>query len=248
MKHRYLIAPLFACTILIGGCVADNWQDTAKTLLDSASSASSTSQSASLSTEQITLGLKEALSIGTQHVVAQLGAKGGFNADPKIRIPLPASLAKVDTALKAVGLGRLTSDLESRMNEAAELAVPQAKELFLNSIKQMTIADARQILSSQQDAATQYLRRTMGDELAQKIQPIVNSTLAQTGAIQAYDRVTGEYAALPFISGAKTDINNYVTSKAMDGIFYYVAQEEAGIRQNPAKRTTEILKTVFGAQ
>lgn len=247
MKISHITTALFLCTALTTGCVADNWQQTAQTILDSGAFPSA-NQGAGLSTEQIGLGLKEALSVGTQHVVGQLGTKGGFNLDPKIKIPLPATLAKVDTALKAVGMGQLTGDLETRMNEAAELAVPQAKELFLNSIRQMTIADARQILSGQQDAATQYLRRTMGEELSKKIQPIVGNTLAQTGAVRAYDSVTSNYAALPFISGAKTDLNNYVTSKAMDGIFYYVAQEEAAIRQNPAKRTTELLRTVFGAQ
>lgn len=245
MKNRLLITSLLISAALTSACVSDDWQNTASSILNTQMGTSSSASS--LTTAQITQGLKEALRVGTGTVVSQLGKSGGFNLDPKIRIPLPANLAKVDTALTAIGMGRLTDDLETKMNSAAELATVQAKELFLQSIQQMTIDDARQILSSQQDAATQYLRRTMGQELASRIQPIVQSTLAQTGAIKAYDTVTSQYAALPFVSGLKTDVNNYVAEKAMDGIFYYVAQEEAAIRQNPAKRTTEILKIVFGS-
>ncbi len=245
MKHPLLTACLLAPLLVTTGCVSDDFGDQARTLLGSTLSAS---QGAGLSTEQITLGLKEALNVGTRVVVAQLGRTGGFNLDPTIRIPLPPAFTKADAALKAVGLGKLTGDLENKMNEAAELAVPQAQALFVNAISKMTIADARNILSGQQDAATQYLRQTMGAELATKIQPIVTNTLAQTGAVQAYDRVLGQYAALPFLSNVKTDLNNYVTNKALDGVFYYVAQEESAIRQDPAKRTTEILKTVFGSR
>lgn len=244
MNKNYIVLSLSAI-LLTSACVSDDWQNTASSILNAQMGTSSAASS--LTTAQITQGLKEALRVGTTTVTAQLGKSGGFNFDPKIHIPLPSTLTKVDAALTAVGMGRLTDDLETKMNSAAELATVQAKELFLQSIQQMTIADARQILSSQQDAATQYLRRTMGQELAARIQPIVQNTLAQTGTIKAYDSVTSQYAALPFISGLKTDMNNYVTEKAIDGIFYYVAQEEAAIRQNPAKRTTEILRTVFGA-
>lgn len=237
------IIPSIAVMITLTGCVADNWQDTARVLMDTPSSSASLS---GLSTEQIVSGLKEALRVGSSDVVSQLGKTGGFNLDPKIRIPLPATLAKVDTGLKTIGMGQLTDDLQVRMNNAAEQATAQALPLFINAIQQMTIADARSILSGQQDAATQYLRKTMGTELAQKIQPIVGTTLQQAGAVQAYDRVMGQYAAMPLVSGVKTDLNNFVTEKAMDGIFYYVAREEAAIRANPAKRTTEILRTVFG--
>lgn len=245
-RFSFLAAAAVGC-IGLSACTTDDWQGTAQSIFDGVTSPSAT-QGAGLTVAQITQGLKEALNVGTTSVVSQLGKNGGFNLDPKIRIPLPATLAKVDGALKTVGLGHLTGDLQNRMNSAAELATVQGKELFFDAIRQMTIADARQILSGQQDAATQYLRRTMGEALAARMKPIVNDTLAQAGAIKAYDSVMGQYAALPFVSGVKTDLNDYVTGKAMDGVFYYVAQEEAAIRQNPAKRTTEILRTVFGSQ
>ncbi len=247
MKKSALLALTSAMSlVLVSACVSDDWQGVANSVLQG--TAQSGVSASALTSEQIAAGLREALSVGSREVTAQLGQTGGFNLDPQIRIPLPATLAKVHTALSAVGMGGMTSDLETRMNAAAEQAAAQAYPLFVSAIQKMTIADARSILSSQQDAATQYLRKTMGNELAAKINPIVQSTLAQTGAMKAYDGVMGQYAALPFVAGAKTDLNNYVTAKAMDGIFYYVAQEEAAIRQNPAKRTTEILRTVFGSR
>lgn len=234
------------CVLGLGACVSDDMQGAARGMFDSYMGADAGAES--LSVGQITLGLKEALSVGSKNVTTQLNQTGGYALDPNIRIPLPDTLNKIHTALSAAGMGGLTADLESRMNAAAERAAGEVYPLFLNAIRQMTIDDARSILSGRQDAATQYLRRTMGAELQVKIEPIVQSALAQAGAVQAYDRVMGQYASLPFISGVKTDMDNYVTGKAVDGIFYYVAQEEAAIRQNPAKRTTEILRIVFGAQ
>lgn len=246
MIKRIMPVALLATLLSTTGCISDDLQNTANSILQTYSSGAM-EKGSSLTVAQITQGLKEALNISSKEVVGQLGKSGGFNLDPKIRIPLPSSLAKVDSALKTVGMGQLTTDLQNKMNAAAEQGTAQALELFIGAVQQMTIDDARKILSGQQDAATQYLRQTMGTNLATKLQPIINTTLSQTGAIQAYDKVTGQYAALPFVSGLKNDLNNYVTEKAMDGIFYYVAQEEAAIRQNPAKRTTEILRTVFGA-
>lgn len=244
-KHLFLSVAAVSC-LSLSACVSDDLQGTAQSILSGLDTTSA--QGVGLTTAQITQGLKEALNVGSRTVVAQVGKNGGFNLDPTIRIPLPATLAKVDGALKTVGMGHLTADLQTKMNAAAEQGSAQALDLFVGAISKMTIDDARQILSGQQDAATQYLRRTMGNELAAKFRPIIDNTLAQTGAIKAFDTVTGQYAALPFVSGLKTDLNDYVTQKAMDGVFYYVAQEEAAIRANPAKRTTEILRTVFGNQ
>jgi len=202
---------------------------------------------AALSNSDIGAGLKEALLVGTDTVVKNIGKTNGFNLDPKIHIPLPASLQTVHKALSAVGMGGLTSDLETRLNRAAEAATPKAKELFKDSIRQMTLADAKQILSGPNDAATQYLKKTMSPGLAKEMQPVVKSALADAGAIKAYDTVMGKYNQLPLVSGVKENLNNYVVDQAMNGIFYYVAQEEAAIRQNPAKRTTDLLKKVFTA-
>ncbi|MFK7839474.1 MAG: DUF4197 domain-containing protein [Bdellovibrionales bacterium] len=204
----------------------------------------------SLSNTDIIQGLKEALNIGSTNVVSQLGTLNGFNTDPTIRIPLPDTLSKVDSALSTIGMNTLTSDLETRLNRAAEAATPKAKKLFISAIQNMTIDDARGILNGPNDAATQYLRRAMGPQLLNDIEPIIQSTLQSAGAIQAYDRVIGRYEQLPFVSSlvgaSKSQLESYVADKTLDGVFYYVAQEEAAIRANPAKRTTEILQKVFG--
>ncbi len=250
MKTRFGYTLTFASAILLSGCQTDGtgWQEMAQSVLNNPALASSAGSAASgLSVEQITAGLKEALNIGSGNVVTQLSKTGGFNLDPKIRIPLPGALQKVDSALKPLGMSYLTEDLQNRMNGAAETAAGEALPLFLGAIKKMTIADARSILSGQQDAATQYLRKSMGAELSAKIQPIVQSALTQAGAVQAYDRVMGQYAQIPLMPDVKANMNDFVTQKAMDGIFYYVAREEAAIRENPARRTTELLRTVFGA-
>lgn len=209
------------------------------------SSAKSSAPAALLSNRDIAAGLKEALQIGTAAVVSRLGKTDGFNLDPKIHIPLPRNLQKVDKALNLVGMGHLTDDLEVRINRAAEAATPKAKTLFVNSIKQMTFADARQILSGPNYAATQYLKRTMGPELNKEIQPLIKTSLAQSGALKVYDKVLGQYAQLPLASSVKGSLTTYAADKTLDGIFYYVAQEEAAIRSNPAKRTTDLLKKVF---
>jgi hypothetical protein len=202
---------------------------------------------AGLSNMDMSAGLREALRVGTDVVVNQLAQSGGFMNDSAIQIPLPSELQRVDDTLSKIGLGSLTNDLKSRMNRAAEIATPRAKDLFINAISSMTITDAKDILTGPNNAATSYLRRVMGADLATDIEPIVQNALSQAGAVQAYDSVVGQYQALPFMPDLKGDLNGYVVDKALDGIFYYVAQEEAAIRENPAKRTSEILQKVFGA-
>lgn len=241
---------LTLATLLISGCVSSDkglegtdWLQTAEDALNSQLFASAASSA--LSTSEITAGLKEALSIGSKNVVSRLGVTNGFNLDPKIRIPLPDQLQRVDQALATVGMNGLTEDLELRLNRAAEAATPKAKALFLSAIQNMTIEDARGILTGPQDSATQYLRRAMGPQLARDMNPLINTALSQAGAVQAYDRVMGQYSQIPFMPDVKANLNDYVVDKAMDGVFYYVAAEEAAIRTNPAARTTELLKKVF---
>ncbi len=242
---------IFALMILLSATAAQaagtDWQAILKNVLSTQTGQGGAAQS-SLSNTQIIAGLKEALNVSSKQVVAQLGKTGGFNLDPQIHIPLPNQLKKLDSGLKIIGYGHLTADLEERMNKAAELATPKAKQLFINSISKMTFADAREILTGgKQDAATQYLRKTMGVKLEGEMQPIIANTLKESGAIKSFDAATGKYGKLPMAANLKADLNNYVAAKAMDGIFYYIAKEEIAIRQNPAKRTSEILRKVFGS-
>jgi len=200
---------------------------------------------AGLASGEIADGLREALTVGTGRVVGLLGVPDGFNGRPDIRIPLPGALGQVHRTLQRIGMGRLTEDLELRLNRAAETAVPKAKTLFLNAIGTMTIADARSILEGPDDAATRYFRGRMSGPLARDMKPIVEGELARAGAVQAYDRAIGRYKSIPFVPDAKADLTEHVLDKAIGGLFVYIAREEKAIRQDPAMRTTELLKKVF---
>lgn len=199
-----------------------------------------------LSLGEMDMGLREALRVGTDRVVSQLGVRNGFNLDPDIHIPLPDTLRRVKEALSLVGLSGLVDDLELKLNRAAEIATPEAKALFFNAIESMSVDDARGIIEGPDDSATQYFRGKMSNPLAGKMRPIVDDALRDAGAVQAYDRVMGEYADLPFVPDVKADLVQHVLDLGIDGIFHYIAIEEAAIRNDPVKRTTEILQRVFG--
>ncbi|MCA1787775.1 MAG: DUF4197 domain-containing protein [Desulfobacteraceae bacterium] len=231
----------------IAASAATNWlqkgTDTLKSL-DTGGEGTSV-LGANLPNSDVIAGLKEALTVGSEHVVQQLGQTDGFYADPQIRIPLPEKLATVKSALDKVGMGSFADDLELKLNRAAEAATPRARELFLNAISQMTFEDARGILNGPEDAATQYFKKTMSPDLAQAMTPVVDDSLSEVGAVQSYDRMMGKYADLPFVPDVKANLTDHVVNKGMDGIFHYMAVEEAAIRKNPVKRTTDLLKKVF---
>lgn len=209
---------------------------------------SSGGSSGALSTGDIASGLKEALRVGSERVVSQVGRNDGYNADPAIHLPLPGSLKSVQSALAAAGMSGMLDDLELKLNRAAEAAAPKARALFVDAISQMTIDDARKIYNGPKDSATRYFQSKMTKPLAAEMAPVVDKSLAEVGAIQSYDRVMGQYKQIPFVPDAKANLTNYVVEKGMDGIFLYLGKEEAAIRDNPAKRSTELLKKVFGAK
>ena len=200
-----------------------------------------------IGSKEIAAGLKEALRVGTETVVNRLGATNGFSSDPAIRIPLPDELKEVKAQLDKFGMGFMLQDLETRLNRAAESATPKAKSLFLESISEMTLDDVRAIYKGPDDAATQYFRQKMSASLAKEFRPIVTNSLNQVAALKSYDEVMEKYRALPFVPNLNADLGDFVIEKSMDGIFHYLAKEEAAIRANPAKRTTEILQRVFGS-
>jgi len=202
---------------------------------------------ASLTNSDMVSGLKDALRVGSERVVGQLSKTDGFNKDPKIHIPLPDSMQTVKSTLDAVGMGYMMDDLELKLNRAAEAATPKAKRIFGNAIQAMTINDAKNILNGPNDAATQYFKGKMSKPLSDEMRPVVRDALNQAGAVQAYDSVMGQYSTLPFVPDVKANLNQHVLDLGMQGIFHYMATEEAAIRANPAKRSTEILKKVFGA-
>ncbi len=200
-----------------------------------------------LSNAEIADGLREALRVGTERVVGQLGARDGYNSDPEIHIPLPGSLKDVQSVLGGFGMAGLADDLELRLNRAAETAAPEAKALFWQAIGDMTLDDVEGIYNGPDDAATRYFQGKMTPSLTERMVPVVDQSLAEVGALQSYEEMMGQYKTVPFVPDVKADLTGYVVEKAMDGLFHYVAQEEAAIRNNPAERTTEILQRVFGA-
>jgi hypothetical protein len=197
---------------------------------------------------EIGAAFKEALHIGSENVVKKLGSVDGFNTDPAIHIPLPQELNTVKTMLAKVGMSQLVDDLELKLNRAAETATPKAKELFWQSINEMTFDDVKDIYAGSEDSATRYFQEKMSSPLSNEMRPIVENSLSTVGAIQAYDKVMGKYKMLPFVPDVKANLTDHVVQKGMDGIFYYIAKEEAAIRKNPVKQTTELLKKVFGAK
>lgn len=218
-----------------------------KEALESIGGSGSKSTSDALTEGEIGNGLREALKVGVGTVVSQVGAADGYNADPRIHVPLPESLTTVQKTLARVGLSSLMDDLELRLNRAAEAAAPEARDVFWQAIQEMTLDDVQQIYKGPNDAATRYLERTMSDPLVQRMRPIVEDSLSEVGAIRAYDNAIGQYKAIPFVPDAKANITQHVLERALQGLFLYLAEEEAAIRQNPVKRTTKLLQKVFGA-
>lgn len=196
---------------------------------------------------EIGQGLKEALKVGTKRVVTQVGAADGYNADPDIHIPLPKNLNKVHEVLTKIGANKLTADLELKLNRAAERAAPEAKDVFWDAISAMTLDDVRGIWKGPDDAATQYFRGKMTNPLTERFTPIVLDAMSEVGAIRSYDKMMAKYQAVPFVPDVKGDLTKYTVGKGLSGLFHYVGKEEAAIRRDPAKRTTQLLKRVFGA-
>ncbi|EAU53881.1 DUF4197 domain-containing protein [Mariprofundus ferrooxydans] len=251
MPHSLRHTAILATLILFPGTAAfAGWMDQAGSMLEQmgAKQTAAPAAASALSNSDVVAGLKDALRVGSERVVAQLGKTDGFNSDPKIHIPLPESMQQVKSALSAVGMGAMMDDLELKLNRAAEAATPKAKRLFGDAIRSMSFADARAILNGPDDAATQYFKNKMSKPLADEMRPIVEKAMSRTGAVQAYDSVMGEYKTLPFMPDVKANLTQHVVDGGLKGIFIYMASEEAAIRHHPVERTTAILKKVFASQ
>lgn len=199
-----------------------------------------------LSVAEIAAGLRQALDLGSGKVVTQLAKSGGFNLDQVIRIPLPDPLPKVRDALAVVGASKMADNLQTKMNAAAETASKKAGPIFKSAISRMTIDDALGILKGPQDSATRYFEQQMTPGLKGEMRPVIDAALAKVGAVRAYDGMMARYKSLPFVPDLKADLTEHTLGGGLKGIFHYLAQEEASIRQNPAARTTDLLRRVFG--
>jgi hypothetical protein len=239
MKRRDFCVALPA---LLGGCATTGeW-------LDQLGKAGTIGQ---LTQQEIVAGLKAALDKGVDHAVSELGHEGGFFRNIEVRIPVPESLQPVERALRAVGQGPLVDEFQLAINRAAEKAVPEAASVLVNSIRQMTFADAEQILGGHTTAATDFFRRTSQTSLYERFLPIVKEATARSGVTAAYKRMTDNplaaVAAQAVLGRESVDLDAYVTSRALDGLFLKIAEQERLIREHPAERTTEILRKVFGS-
>lgn len=240
MRHRLLLSLLLLPLL---GCSETAWQQTGVDVLRQLGNPAA---GAPLTADEIDAGLREALRVGSERVVAQVGRSDGFNADPRIRIPLPKKLAEARDFARKLGLDARFNEVEIRLNRAAEAAAPQARTLFARAIREMTLADARAILDGPADAATRYFAGRMTPELTRLMRPVVERSLDEVGALRSYRQALQKYQALPLAPRVELDLTGYVTEQGIAGIFHYLAAEEAAIRHDPLKRTTALLQRVFG--
>jgi hypothetical protein len=201
-----------------------------------------------LSDAKIGSGLQEALKIGTENAVVQTGTVDGFLMNKAIKILMPKTLQNMEKPLRMVGYGPQIDEFVVGMNRAAEKAVPSAKEIFWDAIGEMTFDDARKILNGNDTAATDYFKAKTSKKLHAAFRPSVEQVMDQVGVNKQYNDLIGRYKSVPFAKSITFDVNQYVTEKATDGIFYVVAQEEKKIRTNPAARVSDLLKEVFGSR
>jgi hypothetical protein len=201
-----------------------------------------------LSDAKIGSGLQEALKVGTENAVIQTGKVDGFLANKAIKILMPESLQTMEKPLRLVGYGPQIDEFVVGMNRAAEKAVPFAKAIFWDAIGQMSFDDARRILNGNDTAATDYFKNKTSTKLHTAFRPTVEDVMNQVGVNRQYNELIGRYKSVPFAKNIAFDVNQYVTEKATDGIFFVVGQEERKIRTNPSARVNDLLKEVFGSR
>jgi hypothetical protein len=201
----------------------------------------------SLSNTEINSGLKEALSRGADAAVAQLGKQDGFFGDKKLRIPLPEPLKKAESAMRLMGMGKQADELVLSMNRAAEAAVPEAKTLLVDAVKEMTLEDARGILTGGKTSATDFFRRKTETKLTERFQPIVKTHTDKVGLAQQYNRYAGMAAQYNLVDKSQASVDQYVTQQALDRLYTVIGEKEAAIRANPLQAGSDLLKKVFGA-
>ncbi|NWG03224.1 MAG: DUF4197 domain-containing protein [Syntrophaceae bacterium] len=203
-------------------------------------------QESVLSDSKIVSGLKEALQIGTDNAVSLTGKLDGYFLNQVIKILMPEKLKTFEKGLRAVGYGPQVDEFVLSMNRAAEKAAPLAKDIFWGAIKEMTFDDARKILAGGDTAATEYFKGKTTNRLITLFKPIVSKSMNEVGVTRQYKELVGRYESIPFVKKESFDLDQYVVTKALDGLFHMVGEEEKKIRKNPAARTTDLLKEVFG--
>jgi hypothetical protein len=200
-----------------------------------------------LSNQDAVSGLKAALEKGSGVAVDLLGRTDGFLGNGAVKIPLPDSLKKYEKLMRNFGMGKYADELILTMNRAAEAAVPEAKKLFVDSVKKMSVQDAKGILTGGQTAGTEYFKRSTTDQLKEKFLPIVKKATAKVQLAEKYNQYAQKGVQFGLVKKEQANLDDYVTQKALDGLFYMVAEEEKKIRQDPVKAGSDIIRKVFGA-
>ncbi|RKQ68912.1 uncharacterized protein DUF4197 [Litorimonas taeanensis] len=204
-----------------------------------------------LSQAEAASGIRAALNNGIGHAISTVGQDGGFLNNSRIKIPLPQFLQDIQNVLQPIGAGGLLNDLQAQLNHGAEKAAPVAKDIFVDAVSGLSIQDAISIVRGPDNAATSYLQEKTSARLTDLFSPIMGNALQQTGALQLMDQLAGRLNSVPFApslgADAKTSLIQHGVDYGLKGVFTYIGDEEKAIRENPAKRTSEILRRVFGA-
>jgi len=237
MKTRSL---LILFTLLATACTTTQISSALKT------ATSILDDSPELTTSEVVSGLKEALIKGAEYSSGMASKTDGYFMNPALKIIFPPEIQKVETKLRQIGLNKPVDDFVLSMNRAAEKAAADAAPIFVSAIKSMTINDAWAILKGEDNAATQYLQRTTGEQLKATFKPVIERSLEAVNATKYYTDVTNAYNKIPFVQPVETDLTAYVNNLAIEGLFKLVEKEELAIRKDPIARTTELLKKVFG--
>lgn len=191
--------------------------------------------------------LKRALDKGSRAAVAQLGRENGFLGDARVRIPLPEPLRRAEKNMRRFGMAKYADELIVTLNRAAEAAVPEAKQLFIDAVRQMSVHDAKGILTGGDTAGTEYFRRATADKLSKRFLPVVRQSTARVGLARKYNQYAARGVRVGLIDAEDANLDDYVTGKALDGLYFMVAEEEKKIRKDPVGTASSLIKKVFGA-
>lgn len=243
MKCKILtIAVAFVVVMGFGGQLQAGFQDYLKSAVKALGGGEG------LTNDDIVDGLREALEVGTRNAVETVSQTDGYFKNPLIRIPLPENVQKVEKLLRATGFGSQVDAFALSMNRAAERAAPEAKSIFWDAIRQMTFTDAREILDGADDAATLYFKDKTSERLQALFKPITHQAMSEVGVTRSYQTLDAKIQTMPLAEPLRFDLDQYVTDKALAGLFLMLAEEEKKIRTDPAARVTDLLQKVFGAQ
>ncbi|WP_372743342.1 DUF4197 domain-containing protein [Neptunomonas sp.] len=244
-------------TLLLSAAIATSsqagWSDlvesvkkTGEELIKQPATTNSAVSNTSLSSDTLINGLREALVVGSERAIKSISAEGGYLNDPQIRVPMPAVLDKLAGPLRQFGMGDQVDQFEQSINSAAERAAPQATAILVDNIRNMSFDDARKIYEGSDDAATQYFREKAGPQIAALFKPEIDTALGEVGATKYYNSLATQAAQLPLVGQqVEGDLTSHVTTAALDGLFLKLAAEEKLIRQNPAARSTDLLKKLW---